>query len=116
MTQDELQNLSRKAAKLLSDDLLQKFGLYKGMVDNGNSTALPIWLHESTEACAEIMVRVLWPKSVYIMHAGMAKQVIALQLRAVEPDTPIVFGQLGYDDPMQAFRTAVLLALCEVMG
>lgn len=94
MTQEELQDLSRRAAVALQDKLWARIW-EGGSRPTGRyllKDSRAIWLHESTEACAEIMVRVL---SGRLPHRIFAECL---------------------NDPMQAFRTAVLLALCEVMG
>lgn len=93
----DLQELSREAARKLPKewDAL--------VVECGKA----VWLHESTEACTEIMVRVLWPKQWFV---GLAPSgtVQAFQdscdgdFRVVENYEP---------DAMQAFRTAVLRAV-----
>ena len=98
----ELEELSRAAARKLPNE-------WDALVAECGKV---VWLHESTAACAQIMVRVLWPKCIYVMHAGMAKQVLAMKLMANSPDELIAFSERDYiSDPMQAFRTAVLRAV-----
>ena len=65
-----------------------------------------IWLHESTEACAEIMVRVLWPASIDITGDGEGQAAYCLPTD-IEANGA-VFKEA---DPMLAFRVAVLRAL-----
>ena len=108
MTEAELQDLSRRAAACLSNPL-QEYetwagGYHFGYVDGINRR---IWLYESTEACCEIMVRVLWPASVHIdgefNHARInGEKGCGGRL--------LFFKDFG--DPMLAYRVAVLKALC----
>jgi len=101
----ELQDLSREAARKLPDDSMFSWkhyfvsnphwlNEYVGRVTmtqdkyNGKLT----WLHEDTEACAEIMVRLL---------QGMWAFVLALMQRLIKEGV----------EQMQAFRTAVLRAV-----
>jgi hypothetical protein len=73
------------------------------------------WLHESTEACTEIMVRVLWPagwrvigsKDLAEAHYPPAMVVGAWNIQRFEEYN---------NDPMLAFRVAVLLALICLKG
>ena len=105
---NELQQLSREAARKLPEGLTRfqkpeagKANYYHG---DGDWTT-GVWLHESTEACAEIMVLVLWEQQVGLgpswenavraFFFGSGKEIL------------IAFA----DDPMQAFRTAVLRAV-----
>ena len=108
MTESELQALSREVAGLLPNDFgngrLDKTGVG---TPNGWAKFRPHgeqWLHESTEACAEIMVRII---------AGPNSSTWALTGTEVwygnEP-TPVGTA------PMLAFRIAVLKAAKSVLG
>lgn len=113
MTQEELQDLSRRAAALLKQSQLS-FELLRATPSAPYSGAIwnhrAVWLHESTEACAEIMVQVLWPENVTVVSLG----------NGCAPCNGSGWidaaNKTESADPMQAFRTAVLLALVEVMG
>lgn len=114
MTDTELQVLSREAAGCLPKDqafMLIFWGLCKGHFNGVRS----LWLHESTEACTEIMVRVLWPADQTI-HGY--KSVDCYTVRAIidpsaEDGEPLhVEASYAYErDCMLAFRVAVLRAL-----
>ena len=111
MTEAELQDLSRRAAACLSNPL-QEYetwagGYHFGYVDGINRR---IWLYESTEACCEIMVRVLWgcgccisgsPHGAWSVYPGAPNQGLLSEINS----------QHG-NDPMLAYRVAVLKALC----
>ena len=105
MTEAELQDLSRRAAACLSNPL-QEYetwagGYHFGYVDGINRR---IWLYESTEACTEIMVRVLWPLEIYaVPYRENAAHFINIP--------PVAYEECG-NDPMLAYRVAVLKALC----
>lgn len=79
----------------------------------------PYWLHKSTEACTEIMVRVLWPNGVYVqggqeVSGGIESQCwIDGPTKHHDPDDMECISSAIDADPMQSFRTAVLRALCE---
>ena len=91
----DLEQLSREAAEILDEKARRAFGVTEqGMIAAGMCGSTQ-WLHESTEACASIMVRVLWP-------LGVMRELIEAW-----------FFDKG-EDRMQAFRTAVLCALIEV--
>ncbi len=114
MTQDELQDLSRKAAKLLPiTSPAFTFEYSNGKTGRVYTAGRHIWLHESTEACAEIMVKVLLPKNIWLEYTEVLGREPAMLVMPVEAIEPVYYKR---SDPMQAFRTAVLLALCEVMG
>lgn len=98
---NELEELSREAAKVLPEELrcelgirLDDGGAWRGTDGDGERYYKP--LAEHTEACTEIMVREL---------KGLWARVYALMLHLIEDD--------GIEE-MQAFRTAVLRALIEV--
>lgn len=115
MTQEELQDLSRKAAKLLPKDELSCCwvdGINQDLYNYDDKRRIE-WLHESTEACAEIMVRVLWPKGAFVRPEFPHRWYLNFR----NPQQWSVVDKAAISaDPVQAFRTAVLLALCEVMG
>jgi hypothetical protein len=134
MTEQELQGLSRWAAECLLKtdfDLSKALGLFTGdtsetkllgkqllsfTVDEETGGFPTLWLHESTEACAEIMVRVLWPAAVYLDKIGA--HTVALHYQSIgsrkwSSEMTIV---LTGDDPMLAFRVAVLKALIALKG
>jgi len=104
-----LESLSREAAKVLPEDFAWKKScvISDGEILYGTRSC---WLHESTEACTEIMVRVLWP-------AGW--RVIGSKDWAEANHGPsMVMGAWNVqrfdahnNDPMRAFRVAVLSAL-----
>jgi len=119
----ELRELSRKAAGCLPNPFL--FGRagafvvnapgrlkrdFIGKVWNGGDAG---WLHESTEACTEIMVRVLGRDIVrvvvgsdncVIFHSDLNQEIAC-----------VMFYEVG-EDPMLAFRVAVLRALVALKG
>lgn len=90
----DLEQLSRDAAKVLTSRERIEFYVSKEGYQ-GSQNIVRRWLHESTEACAEIYVRKL---------RGHTIKVSAIM------DTLIAGGV----EEMQAFRTAVLRALIEV--
>ena len=103
----DLEQLSRDAAKVLPRHMWCRY-----WVDGEGQKLVPGecrfegWLHESTEACAEIMVRVLWPAEVFLhTYKNSGVWMATPELKRIVTDT---------SDPMQAFRTAVLRALIEV--
>lgn len=107
---NELQELSREAARKLPEGL-QLDDLY--LCYDGESAGMIAledgsfwWLHESTEACAEIMVRVLWPAGKYVCGDKSGSAYVGVLLS----DERLRDG-VDDDDPMQAFRTAVLRAV-----
>ena len=123
---DDLQALSRRAAACLPDDLCVALRITKSLNDGiapesswvsvgtravtvGHGYLGRVWLHESTEACTEIMVRVLWPNHWDIngYYFGPAETHGA----AIWPacDSSVVVTNDG--DPMLAYRVAVLRAL-----
>lgn len=98
----ELQQLSREAARKLPEGVCIEWR--NGVVTEGSVFGTGIkeyWLHESTEACVEIMVRVLWPKGWSVKEDLYGACAIHWEESIVVKDT----------DPMQAFRTAVLRAV-----
>ena len=92
MTQ-ELQELSRQAVKMLPEEITRKFNIAM----TGRIACSDGWLHESTEACAEIMVKVLWP-------AGYMRELIE------------AWFFLKDEGKMRAFRVCVLRALIALKG
>lgn len=119
----DLEQLSRDAAKVLftsaptilsgewDESKIEPDGLHyerNGKLFYGKVATL--WLHESTEACAEIMVKVLLPKGIQVYgtesgDCGLCKgHGFGVYAQAI----------FNNADPMQAFRTAVLRALIEV--
>jgi len=120
MTNEQLQELSRRAAGCLPKEWrlassgLPFFVCYEaGMPDGAVNGYVSDhcrnprkWLHESTEACSEIMVRVLWAKNVVIGGSVYPANVV------VWGTTPPMFvTKEQIPDPMLAFRVAVLRAL-----
>lgn len=122
MDDTEFQELSRKAAECLPTDFwpsVQPDDVYwpwradevtpvfEGFWPCENErTDWTVWLHESTEACAEIMVRVLWPAGIYIQgidETGACFQGI--------PCRPYGSSLVYNENRMLAFRIAVLRAL-----
>ena len=106
----DLEQLSRDAAGCLhaDDTPLVLFGtpdVGRMYVRGGPSQ----WLHESTEACSEILVRVLWPANIHVWSFGFTA-----------PDTTDGRGSettyVEEADPMLAFRVAVLRALVAMKG
>lgn len=102
MTEKELQELSRQAAEKLPADILMR-GKSDPQIGKIWDNDCWTWLHESTEACAEIMVRVLWPNEIY----GVPFRKNACHFIHT---TPVNYEDCG-NDPMLAFRIAVLRAL-----
>ena len=107
MSKQELQELSRRAAQLISHDALPKgcfllTGAWPNEYEKDGRISECIYLHESTEACAEIMVRVLWLKGI-TLHTYLGGVWATMpELKRFEDLNP---------DPTQAFRTAVLRAV-----
>ena len=112
MTPAELEDLSRAAAAKLPPEFAAH--LWPSCVNDEpsgiwtNGTYDDMWLHESTEACAEIMVRVLWPKGwlpvgheigCYVLNEGFLPTGIAVRYKEIE------------GGPMLVFRVAVLRAV-----
>lgn len=127
MTPEQLQQMSRDLARLLPEELLPnregkhaEDADYVGIVcfrdelyeahAGWRRKQVPVWLHESTEACAEIMVRVLWPNEICI-NGGLRE---AWANRNDLDDYRLVYVE--NDNPMQAFRTVVCLAAIEVLS
>jgi len=112
MTNEQLQELSQRAAGCLPE----AFDLSRGGIDLESDRPSgwvyyhddrdAEWLHESTETCAEIMVRVLWPASIDITGDGESQAAYCLP-------TDIEANGVAFkeDAPMLAFRVAVLHAL-----
>ena len=105
MTPEEMQALSRKAAGKLPFVLGIGPFAYAPTLSSGPLPEGEQWLHESTEACAEIMVQVLWRRGISI---GGSSNGFAMAWGTYPP----LVETLG-NDPMQAFRIAVLRAVCE---
>ena len=76
-----------------------------GRIVEGKGEGRLCWLHECTEACAEIMVRVLWPASVSIEQSIGREGELYAEASAGMARVAV------HNDPMQAFRTAVLRAV-----
>lgn len=108
----DLEQLSRDAAKVLKGSEVFPYQWINGP-DGERTGALykwrDVWLHESTEACAEIMVRVLWPAAVYV-DGNPATNYAWCHSH----NQHSILVDAHDADPMQAFRTAVLRALIEV--
>jgi len=124
MTEQELQELSRKAAgflpSLVADGPLfgrsawlhgyhWLDGIDAVTADKMDIYCAKIWLHESTEACAEIMIRAL-PSDLSMWKLD-GKQYIAHLA-----DCRIIGRSSNESNPMLAFRVAVLRALCALKG
>ena len=112
---NELQELSRDAARKLPDgfQLDDLYICYDG--ESAGMIALEDgsfwWLHESTEACAEIMVRVLWPKEIYLQGYVSDGETLVGMFNDNQKTEEGCFGTESDTDPTQAFRTAVLRAV-----
>lgn len=104
-SETELQGLSREAAGCLLE--LAAGSDFDSSIDTGGHVTLEVgecWLHESTEACTEIMVRVLWAAEVDLTGGPMPNGQWGAGCTGTE--------DFSYDsDPMLAFRIAVLRAL-----
>ncbi len=115
----DLEQLSRDAAKVLGYPFKGDFWMlmptadttFCGRVDR--FTQGFCWLHESTEACAEIMVRVLWPEGAHVCGNSLSVWHVKWHGANSFVKNHQTFASLDCD-PMQAFRTAVLRALIEV--
>ena len=118
----DLEQLSRDAAKVLHTEKTEFSWQHYSHTSERyiGKIVLPrhkwdgclMWLHESTEACADIMVLVLWPKGVWLDYAnasGRNPSIVLMPIDALDE-----FYKDNNNDPMQAFRTAVLRALIEV--
>ena len=112
-TQEELMELSRQAAGCLPEDANWPWFAHCGddwrdgriIEDKGEGRVM--WLHESTEACTEIMVRVLWPAGAVLSEGKRVKtDHVVIAFRG---QTEITWASNA--DPMLAFRVAVLRAL-----
>lgn len=133
MSEEQLQELSREAAGCLPPPPwnFELLSLYRhdtkyatitgtktrsaGMVSQTGSGDI-FWLHESTEACTEIMVRVLWPADQTVhgfKSAGGTYTARAICDPSNEGDANDTIGSsyANEKDPMLAFRVAVLRAL-----
>jgi hypothetical protein len=103
----DLEQLSRDAAGCLPEEL-QITGELPGTANERVRPWRDAWLHESTEACAEIMVRVLWPKRIVV--GGYQETVKAIQYS--DDGQPFVLVcELIEGDPVRALRTVTLRAL-----
>lgn len=103
----DLEQLSREAAKALP-----KEWRLSGMIHTPSGHWCVVdALTVDTEACAEIMVRVLWPQHICIEGCGTG----GLFACAYDINGAAIDSTRCEDgDPLQAFRTAVLRALIEV--
>jgi hypothetical protein len=114
---NELEELSREAAKvLLRDhlDLCREHLIRRDGVAGGLASEPIIYLAESTEACAEIYVRVLMPLRVDLDWIA-AGEIYASRRPGYKGTHPsIIIAKVRDANKMQAFRTAVLRALIEV--
>lgn len=123
-SETELQGLSMAAAECLLEGLfyagaswLEGFQWIQGPRDTGGKE----WLHESTEACTEIMVRVLWPAEQTVhgfKSAGGTYTARAIFDPTNEEDANDTIGSsyANESDPMLAYRVAVLRALIALKG
>ena len=109
----DLEQLSREAAKVLTSRERIEFYVSKEGYQ-GSQNICRRWLHESTAACAEIMVRVLMPARVDLDWIA-AGEIYASRRPDYQGTHPsIIIAKVREADEMQAFRTAVLRALIEV--
>lgn len=114
---EELEALSRQAAGCLPEDFfpeehrlhMHPKGKPPGMVWIGDEGWR--WLHKSTEACCEVMVRVLWVVSIDIKGSPASAGSPAKSIAWVEWDGGDYIPDIWEDDPMLAYRVAVLRAL-----
>lgn len=120
MTPEELQDLSRRAAGCLPKGFFsEKPGETRLHLATDEGTANgkvchweevsdyqygDYWLHESTEACCEIMVRVLFEadRGVTLMQGGFR----------YEEDGGWAYIHFEHNRDVLAYRVAVLLAIC----
>ena len=114
MQQEELEALSREAANLLPRDFFTRLtnhigGSFEGMVTGEAGNQIDgSWLHESTEACTEIMVRVLGDADISIVTSVKGSMALLQQAYDEEIFVPFIPAD---GDPMLAYRVAVLRAL-----
>ena len=119
MTAEEMQALSREAVVKLriwaGPYKAAEIGLILQYLQDGTRSYYlypndgPFdWLHESTEACAEIMVRVLGPKG---LRVSQERKSWVMRGRFNPCRCECQFTEVD-NDPMQAFRIAVLRAVC----
>jgi hypothetical protein len=139
MTNDELQELSRLAAGCLPKKWYPTYRDQTHLGICGTRTVLVekwagwrnerqlVWLYESTEACTEIMVRVLWDSGVHIegcaggccayenqiFIVGSKEKQLAKFTFADDNHQMDCYASDAKcnNDPMLAFRVAVLRAL-----
>lgn len=120
----DLEQLSREAAKVLHTEKTEFSWQHYSHTSERyiGKIVLPrhkwdgclMWLHESTEACAEIMVRVLMPERVDLDWIA-AGEIYASRRPDYQGTHPsIIIAKVREADEMQVFRTAVLRALIEV--
>jgi len=123
MEEKELQELSRRAARKLPKNWNGAFGVLwqhhsahscgkyvpHGVPERQQLDAAK-WLHESTEACTEIMVRVLWNEEVDI-KGGECAMPGSGYVAWSEQRSDELTREEYFDDPMLAYRVAVLRAL-----
>ena len=124
MTEQELMELSRQAAGCLPVEICKELKITQSPDDgiapesswaSAGTVAFIFdrgcvgrkWLHESTEACTEIMVRVLWLAGAVLSEGKRVKtDHVVIAFRG---QTEITWASNA--DPMLAFRVAVLRAL-----
>lgn len=101
MSETELQELSRQAAGCLPENMVAALDFNTG---SGNPSGhwYGVWLHEHTEACCEVMVRVLLNER-HTLEMNTHGKDIWFRGRPSAADFR--------SDPMLAFRVAVLRAL-----
>lgn len=117
MDEQELRELSRRAVRLMPGWIAT--GYYKDgegqrwRLENGGFAGFEKWLHTDTEACTEIMVRVLMPQRVDLdwVTEGTILASQRPDQRGTKPSRILVSGD-HFNDPMLAYRVAVLKALC----
>lgn len=112
MTPEQLEALSREAAGCLPGNIFDVWPIFdeeeRGIIYTNEGAR---WLHESTEACAEIMVRVLWPADTDITGGRTTKGIWGAGWSGIKA------GEFVYEeDPMLAYRVAVLRALIALKG
>ena len=130
LTRTELEDLSRRAAACLPKEVDFSFGELEVSGLPGKLTGrylgemLDCWLVDSTEACTEIMVRVLWDQEdktlditgSHLRYDGPAGPYSGMQCvissRYAQRRGDGIFQPCDVqNDPMLAFRIAVLRAL-----
>ena len=128
MQQEELEALSREAAGCLPWEFWQTVEpgdtyyprhddaqpVFEGYWPCENDRAdWQVWLHEDTQACTEIMVRVLGDADISIDTSVKGSMALLQQAYDEEIFVPFIPAD---GDPMLAYRVAVLRALVALKG